>query len=219
MDVIAGAAVVGLHHAVEGFIRNGEEGVAAEHGLEHGVVLFFAVGDKVGVFLYGLEALLLAVPVGDLVAKARADAKLLGRLGNLKERAGNLAVGGVVVEDGGDALLDAVDVEGVGRGLGALQGEFAVNGPPGAVQDFIEVGGVVAHDAQAPGQGGIDVGMGVDEGRHNDAALGVDALGVGIFGKQRSFLAHLDDFRALEGHGALLKIGLQRIAGNETAIV
>ena len=54
VDVVAGAAVVGLHHAVKGLVGNGEEGVAAEHGRQHGILPLLALGDEVGVFLNGL---------------------------------------------------------------------------------------------------------------------------------------------------------------------
>ena len=63
------------------------------------------------------------------------------------------------------------------------------------------------------------MGMGVDKGGHDDAALGVQQLGVGVFGPQRGLLAHLDNLRALEGHSALLEIGLRGIAGNQPAVV
>ena len=96
---------------------------------------------------------------------------------------------------------------------------MAVNGPPGAVQHLIKVGGVVARDGQATGQGGVDMGVGVDEGRHDDAALGVDDLGLGIFGFQRGFLAHLHDLRALVGHGAMLVVApALRVPGDEPSV-
>ena len=41
MDVVAGAAVVGRHHAVEGLVGDGEQSVSAEHGRQHGVLAFF----------------------------------------------------------------------------------------------------------------------------------------------------------------------------------
>ena len=123
-----------------------------------------------------------------------------------------------MVEDGGDALLDAVNIQRISGGLGALERQLAVNGPPGAVQHLVEVRGVVAHDAQTPGQGGINMGVGIDESGHDDAALGINPLGVGVLGAEGSFFAHRDDFGALEGHGALFKIGLLRIAGNKPAI-
>ena len=120
VDVEAGAACVGLHHPLEGLVGDGEEGVTAEHSCQHGVFLLLAVGDEVGVLLNGLQTLLLAVTVGDLIAEAGADAELLGALGDLEEGAGDLGIGGVVVKNGGDALLDAVDVESIGAGAAAL---------------------------------------------------------------------------------------------------
>ena len=182
MDVIACAAVIGFHHPVKGLVGDGKQSVAAEHGRQHRIPLLLAVADPVGVFLDGLEALLLAVPVADLVAQAGADAELLGALTDLKQRAGDLGIGGVVIEDGSDTLLDAVDIQSVGAGPAALQGQLPVHGPPGAVQHLVEIGGVVAHNAQAPGQGGVDMGVGVDESRHDDAAPGINDLGVRIFG-------------------------------------
>ena len=97
------------------------------HGGEHRVLFLFAVGDPVGVLLDGLQALLLAVAVGDLIAQAGANAELLGGFADLEQRAGDLAVGGVVIEDRRDALLDAVNVKGVGRSAGALERQLAVH--------------------------------------------------------------------------------------------
>ena len=219
MDVIAGAAVVGGHHAVEGLVADGEQGVSAEHGGQHGILVLLALGDEVGVFLDGLQALLLAVPVGDLIAQAGADAELLGGLGNGVQGAGDLGIGGVVIEDGGNALLDAVHIQGVGAGAGAGQGQLAVDGPPGAVQDLVEIGGIVAHDGQAPCQGGVDMGVGIDEGGHDDAALGVDEVGLGVFGPQDVLLAYLGDDGSLIGHGPVLIIALAALVpGDESSV-
>ena len=113
VDVIAGTAVIGLDHAVEGLVGDGEQRVAAEHGGKHRVLLLLAVGDPVGVLLDGLQTLLLAVTVGDLVAQTGADAEFLGALADLEQGAGDLAVGCVVIENGRNALLDAVNVQGI----------------------------------------------------------------------------------------------------------
>ena len=217
--MVAGAAIVGGHHAVKGLVADGEQGVSAEHGGQHGVPVPFTLGDEVGIFLDGLEALFLAVPVGNLIAQAGADAEFLGRGGNGVQRAGNLGIGGVMVENGGDALLDAVHIQGVGAGAGAGQGQLAVDGPPGAVQDLVEVGGIVAHNGQAPCQGGVDMGVGIDEGGHDDAALGVDEVGLGVFGPQDALLAYLGDGGSLVGYGAVLIIALAALVpGDESSV-
>ena len=64
VDVVAHPAVVGRHHPVKGLVGDGEQGVAAEHGLEHVGGILLAVVDEVLVLLNGLEGLLLPVPVG-----------------------------------------------------------------------------------------------------------------------------------------------------------
>ena len=219
VDVVAGAAVVGLRHAVEGPVADGEQRVAAEHGRQHGIVLLLAVGDEVGVLLDGLKALLLAVAVADLVAQTGAQTQTAALLADGEQGAGDLAVAGVVVKNGGDALLDAVNIQRRGGGAGAVHHQVAVDGPPRTVQHLVEVGGVVAHDAQAPGQCRVDVGVGVDKRGHDDAALGVDDVGVGVLGPQRGLLAHLYDLRALKGHRTVLIIALPVcIAGNEPSV-
>ena len=78
VDVEARAAVVGPRPSARRVpVADGEERVPAEHRREHRVVVRLTVGDEVGIFLDGLQALLLAVAVGDLVARAAADAELL----------------------------------------------------------------------------------------------------------------------------------------------
>ena len=193
--------------------------MAAEHGRQHGILPLLALGDEVGVLLDGLQALLLAVTVGHLIAQAGAQAQTLALLGDGVQRAGDLAVAGVMVEHGGDALLDGVHVQRGGAGAGAVHHQVAVDGPPCAVQHLIEIGRVVAHDAQAAGQSGIDVGVGVDESGHDDAALGIDDLRLGVLGTQSGFLAHLNDVGPLVGYGAVLIIALPlAVAGDQSAI-
>ena len=124
-----------------------------------------------------------------------------------------------MVEDGGDALLDGVHVQGRGAGPCAVHHQLAVDGPPRAVQHLIEVGGVVAHDGQTSRQSGVDVGVGVDEGRHDDAAPGIDAVGVGVLPAQGALLTYLHNLAALVGHGAVLVIALAlRVTGDESAV-
>ena len=218
MDVIAGSAVVGLYHPLKGLVGNGEEGMTAEHSGKHGILLLLAVGDEVCVLLDGLEALFLAVTVRDLVTQAGTDAEFLGGLGDLEEAAGDLTVGSVMVKDGGDTLFDAVDIQSIRRSLGACQHQLAVNGPPGSVQNLVEVGGVVALDTQTAGQGGVDVGMGIDESGHNYATLGINELCLRILGTELGSGAGLQDLGAVDDNTAVRQIGVGLTPGNESTV-
>ena len=219
MDVVAHPAPVGGGHPVEGLVGNRKQGVAAEHGLQHVGGAALAVVDEVLVLLDGLEGFFLAVPVADLIAQAGPHTHGLRDLGDFHEGAGDLAEGGVVVEDGGDALLDGVDHQSLGAGLGSRQVQVAVDVPPLAVQHLVEVGGGVAVDAEAPGQGGIDVGVGVDEAGHDDPALGVHEFRLGIFRLQGGGFAHLDNFPAVGDHAAVGQVaGAAGVPGDELAV-
>ena len=124
-----------------------------------------------------------------------------------------------MVEDRGHTLLDAVDIERVGRGARSGDGEPAVDGPPRPVEHLIEVRRVVPGDGEAAGERGVDMRMGVDKRGHNHAATRVDDLGVGVLGAQDALLADGGDLAALIGHGAVLIIAaVFAVAGNQTAI-
>ena len=218
MDVEAGHTVVGLHHLLEGLVGDGEQGVAAEHGLDHVVVLLLRPPGEVGVLPDGLAALLCAVPLADLIAEVGPDAQLLTHVLDGEEGAGDFAEGGVVVEDGGHTVPDAVQHRGVGAGPGAVQGQMSVDVPPLAVQHLQEVGGVEPVDGQAPGQARVDVGVHVDEAGHDDAPPGVHKLGVGVFGPQLGQGPHLLDDLAVQRHRAVLRIGEGLVPGNQSSV-
>ena len=218
VDMEAGHAVVGLHHFFEGFVGKGEERVAAEHGLDHRIVGLAGPVREVGVFPDALAGFFLAVPLGDLIAQACADAGLLRDIADGEEGARDFAEGGVMVEDGGHAVADAVEDRGPGGRPGSVQGQVAVDVPPHAFEDFQKVGGMMAFDGKTPGQAGIDMGMGVDEAGHDDAARRVDELcgRAGLF--QGGFLADGQDFGAVRDDGAFGKIGLIRVPGDHPAV-
>ena len=111
-----------------------------------------------------------------------------------------------MVEDRGDALLDRVDHQGLGAGAGGLQVQMAVDVPPLAVQYLVKVGGGVAIDGQAPGQGGIDMGMGIGKDQHDDAAPGIHELRLGILGLQVCGGAYCHDRSAVRDHAAVRQI-------------
>ena len=218
MDVEAGHAVVGRHHLLKGPVREGEQGVAAEHGADHVVVLLPAPSGKVGVLPDGLAALLHAVPLADLVAQAGPDAHLPTHILDGEQGTGDLPEGGVVVKDGGDAVPDAVQHRGVGAGPGAVQGQMAVDVPPGALQHLQEVGGVIARDGQAPGQAAVDVGVGIDEARQNDLPPGVHKFRSRVLGPHVGQGPYLLDGVAVDDHRSVGQVGTLLVPGEQFAV-
>ena len=123
-----------------------------------------------------------------------------------------------MVKDGGDPLLDAVHVQRVRAGPGAGQGQAAVNGPPGSLQHLQKAGGAVAVNGEAPGQGGVDVGVGVDEPGHDDAAPGVHQLRLRVLLPQLGGGAHGGNALSVDGYAAVLQVGQGAVPGDESAV-
>ena len=218
MDVEAGHAVVGRHHLLKGPVGEGEQGVAAEHGADHVVVPLFAPFGEVGVLPDGLAALLHAVPLTDLVTQAGPDAHLLTHVLDGEQGTRDLPEGGVVVKDGGDAVPDAVQHRGVGAGPGAVQGQMAVDVPPGALQHLQEVGGVVPRDGQAPCQAAVDMGVGVDEARQDNLSPGVHEFRSRVLGLQVGQGPHLLDGVAVDDHRPVGQVGALLVPGEQFAV-
>ena len=113
--------------------------------------------------------------------------------------------------------LDGVDHQGLGAGLGGLQVQIPVNVPPLAVQHLIEAGGVVPIDGEAPG--GVDVGVGIDKARHDDAATSVHKFRLGVLGLQIRGGADLHDLAAIGDHAAVRQVAdALRIPGDDLAV-
>ena len=91
MNMEAGQAIVRFYHFGKCFIGNGKERMSAKHRLDHVVVFFGGPLREVGIFLNGLIAFLLAVPLGNFIAQAGADAEFLCRVLDHKQGAGYLA--------------------------------------------------------------------------------------------------------------------------------
>ena len=208
VHVEAGQAVVGLRHGVERLVGQREERVPAEHGGDHVGVLRGGPAGEVRVLLDGLLQLLLAVAVRDLVAQARAHAHLLRDVLDGEERPGNLAEACVVVEDGGDAVAERLHHGDVRAGARAVEREVAVDVPPLLLEVLEEVGGVAALDGKAARQARVDVGVAVDEARHDEPAAGVEAGGLGVCAAKLFSPADRDDLGAVDRDGAVLDVGV-----------
>ena len=218
VDVEAGEAVVGLRHLVHRLVGEREGGVAAEHRGDHSGVLFGSPPRELSVLGNRLVALLLAATVGGLVAQARADARLLADVLDREEGAGNLAEARVVVKDRGHAVAQAVEHGGVGARACAVEREVVVDLPPLLLEVLEEVGGVAALDGEAAGKARVDVGVAVHEARHDDAAVSVNVVGIGVGGAQGALVAHRRNLVAVDQNGTMLEVGACRVARDDASV-
>jgi len=62
------------------------------------------------------------------------------------------------------------------------------------------------------------MGMGVDERRHDHAALGVNELGVRIFGLQIGSLADFLDLRSVDDNAAVGQIAIGGVSGDQLTV-
>ena len=218
VDVEAGHAVIGLHHLLKGFVGDREEGMAAEHGLDHGVIGFNCIFGKFSVLLDTLQGLLFAVALGDLITEAGPHACFLRDVPDGKERTGNLAEAGVVVKDRRHAVADTVQDRCVGRRPGTVQSELPVDRPPGAVEDLKEIGGIIADNGKTSCQPGINMRVGIDQAGHDDAALRVDKGRLRILFLQILQPADRQDLGPFRDDSAVFQIRPVRISCNNLSV-
>ena len=218
VNVEAGQAVVLSDHLLEGLVGDGEQSMAAEHSGDHVVVLCSCPAGELCVLLDGLSGLDFAVTLRDFVAQVGTDADFLTDVLDGEQGAGDLAERCMVVNDGGDTIADGVQNGSVGASLGAVHGQVAVDVPPSVFQNFDEVTGVLASDGQTAGQTGVDVGVSVDQAGHDNAALCVHELSVGVLGLHVSQGTDFLDEFALDDDCAVNQVGVCGVAGDESTI-
>jgi hypothetical protein len=160
----------------------------AEQGGDLAVAGVAAFTDKSLVFP---DSLAFPVPVGHLVGQAAAQSHVPESPLDFVQAAIAAGRGSVMVDDCGAARArrlhqrqhgGVIDVFGIQRGI-----QF----PPQARQDFRKIPRLGSGRREAPGEGGVQVMVRIDQPRHDQAAAGVDGSvrGVAVSGK----ITHVDD--------------------------
>ena len=124
----------------------------------------------------------------------------------------------MVVEDGGRAALDAVDERDQRTVIDIVKGERAVQAPPEALEDLGEVARGCVLEGHAAGEGGVQVHVRVDEAGHDEAAAGVEKAGARVAAAQFVGLAHGQDAVGVDGHGSVVEVGTDGVAGDEAGV-
>jgi len=219
VDVEAGVETGGhLRGAGEGAVTEGEGGVQAEESAEQAIAGLAAELEEGTILTQALVGDGFAIAVRDFVTEAAADAGLLGRVCNAEEAAGDGVGAGVMIEDGGDAVADAIDHADHGAGVGVIEGEDFIEAPPEAFENLQEGFGRVSFEGHASGEGAVEMEMGVDEAGHDEAATGIDRLGHGVALAQRGGGADRDNEAIVDGDATVFKQRRGVVTGNQATI-
>ena len=108
MDMETGHTIVGFYHLLEGLVRDGKQCVAAEHSLDHAVIRIFGPLCEICVLLNTLRGLLFAVTLGNLVAETGTDSCFFDNIADCEQGARDLTEACMMIEDGSNAVTDAV---------------------------------------------------------------------------------------------------------------
>ena len=189
----------------------------SHHALEHVAVVFLRAKDEPLVFFDGFHALFFTVAIRNFIAERSADAERGRALRNVVEAAGNIVVAGVVVKHRRYAVLDAVGKDREGGQPVVLVGELPVDRPPHAFEDVVEVFRIVSLDGKTAGKRTVDVVVHVDETRHDDAAVRINELCLGIARLEHRGFADLFDQLPVDGDCAVFVIR-SIVSRDETAV-
>ena len=218
MDVVSHLSRLVGCCQLHGLIRDGELGVHPHHSRNHVRIVCQGMFDPGSVLHNSRPCLIHTVPVGYLIAETGSDAHLLCGVLNGKQGILYLPKACVVVKYSGDSVLNGIQVSGPGALAGLLTRQMAVNGPPHAVQDIQKTLWIITFNRKTSCHGTVDVLVGVDEGRHDDAPLCVH-----IFGIMELFLnlfqcAHLLYCGTVHCHCPIFKKWLFWVSGNQTTV-
>lgn len=155
-------------------VSDGERGVETEESAEHAVTRLLARREKCAILFDTLERDLDAIAIGDFVAKTTTQAGEMSGVCNAEEAAFHRIGTGMVVEDGGCAVANAVDHGDGGAERDIVEGEDFVEAPPEAFEDFDEVAGGSIFERHSAGEGAVEVHVGVDEAGHDESATSIN---------------------------------------------
>ena len=217
-DMDMEACVCVLTRKGHSLLRDGKRCMHAAHCSQQAGLVGLAVVLEALVFQYALACLFRTVAVGNLIAQAGAHAQGGRCLGDLVQAALDLAKRSVMIENSGHARTDALDEGHVRRHAGHGTHQMTVNIPPGTLEHAREIGRAVARDGQTACESRIDMMVRVDEAGQDDAALGVDALGIGMRLLQCSRRADFQNHAILKQDCTLFHHRLRGIPGQNCAI-
>ena len=203
---------------VEGLVGNRKLCVHAHHAGKHIRIIGECVLDPSFVFENSRTCFVHAVTVGNLITEAGAQAEFFGRIFDGKKGIFDFAKTGVMIEYGGNAVLDGVEIGDSGTLSGIFIGEMTINGPPQTVQDIQESVRIIAVYGKSSGHRRVDMLMRINESRHDDTVFRINKLRLRIgflhVGRETDVV---DEF-VLKHNCAVFDVRKSRISGKKSSV-
>jgi hypothetical protein len=136
-----------------------------------------------------------AVATGRLVAQHRSQPDLLDRPPQRRERPFDGGRRGMVVEEHGRPRARGLDRAHEPGEVYRLLVQRPVQSPPDLLQDLDEAARRLSRSRHAPGEGAVEVGVGIDEPRHHERTVEVEHL---LAGRGAELRAAGDDDATLD---------------------
>ena len=208
-------------HAAAGFkrfIAHGERRMQAEKPAKQIVAGALATLKKGAILLDALLCNFRALTIRNFVAEATAQSGKARSLCDAKQATGNSAGAGMVIEDGGGAVADAVDHGHRCAQIHIVKSEHLVEPPPQALQDLGEVAGSRVFQRHSAGKRAVKMHVRVDEAGHDEPAAGIDETGTLVTARERGGRSGLGNQTIADCDGAVFNQRLRRVVRDETAV-
>src|ERR1035441_759129 len=204
--------LVGLHTGGERPVAQREGRVQAEHAA-HQRARADAL-KKADILANPLASAAAAVAVGGLVAGGAAQADVVeGALDGIQATGAGMRAG-VMIDHGAHTAAGGLDQSGERAVIDIVLVKGAVETPPELFQNTGEIGGRGAGQAHAAGQRAVEVGVTVDERRHEQAACEIHRVGV-----KRAPAAHEADGAVGEDfHAARMEHAIGSVEGEDACV-
>src|ERR1035437_5035335 len=204
--------------ADQSLIAQCEGCVQAEESTHHAVSRLFAILKEGTVFVDALVRDLGAVAIRDLVAEATAQSCQARSISDAEQAAGDRTGTGVMIEDGGGAISDAVNHCHHGAQVHIFESQNFIQPPPEPLKNLNKVARRIVFQRHSTSKRAVEMHMCIDEAGHDEPAPGIDKSLGGVGLKQCGGRADLNDLAIANGDATVFDQRQSLVVGDEVAV-
>ena len=204
--------------AGKGLVAQSKRSVQPEKSFQQAAFGLLAAFEERPIFLDALIRNLRAFAIRDLVAKTTAHTGPSRGLRDAEQAAGHRAGAGMMVENGGRSIFDAVDKRHHSAQIHILQGENLIQPPPDTLQDLQEVARSSIFQSHSTSKRAVQMHVSVDQPWHDQPVARIHELRGRMPSLQISRRANLGNQTILDGDTTILNQGRPIILSNQAPI-